>query len=300
MSEEKIYLGLDIGTDSIGYAVTDQNYQLKKHGGNPMWGVTLFEAANLNAERRAFRSARRRLDRRQQRVLLLQELFAPEISKIDKKFFIRLKESALYRDEAESKYSIFDDIDYSDIEFHKQYPTIHHLIDDMMYSDNKHDIRLVYLACAWLVAHRGHFLNEVSKDNIAALTDFSKVVDGFMLYFADNEYVTPWSREKNGEVEKVLKKKLSITAKYKELVSVLFDGAKVSKNVSNDFPFNKEVMLKALCGSRISAKDLFVNEEYADVKSFSLGDDDASIAEVIGSLNDDADLILRMKEIYDW
>ena len=157
MKNEKIYLGLDIGTDSIGYAVTDQNYQLKKHGGAPMWGVTLFDEANLNTERRGFRSARRRLGRRQQRISLLQDVFASEISKIDEKFFIRLKESALYREDSQFRYSVFEDKNYSDRDFHKQYPTIHHLIDELMYSDEKHDIRLIYLACAWLVAHRGHF-----------------------------------------------------------------------------------------------------------------------------------------------
>lgn len=172
-----------------------------------MWGVTLFEAANLNTERRSFRSARRRLDRKQQRVSLLQELFASEISGIDEKLFVRLKESALYREDAVSKYSVFDDKDYSDIEFHKQYPTIHHLIDDLMYSDGKHDIRLIYLACAWLVAHRGHFLNEVSKDSISELTDFTNVADNFLSYFADNEYAIPWDKDKNAEAEKVLRKK---------------------------------------------------------------------------------------------
>ena len=31
MARENIYyLGLDIGTDSVGYAVTDENYTLKK------------------------------------------------------------------------------------------------------------------------------------------------------------------------------------------------------------------------------------------------------------------------------
>ncbi len=300
MEDEKIFLGLDIGTDSIGYAVTNQGYQLKKYNGNPMWGVTLFEAANLNTERRSFRSARRRLDRKQQRVSLLQELFASEISGIDEKFFVRLKESALYREDAVSKYSVFDDKDYSDIEFHKQYPTIHHLIDDLMYSDKKHDIRLIYLACAWLVAHRGHFLNEVSKDSISELTDFTNVADNFLSYFADNEYAIPWDKDKNAEAEKVLRKKVSITVKYKELVSALYDGIKVSKTASDDFPFNKEAMLKALCGSKISAKDLFLNESYADIRSFSLGDDDDVLAEVISGLDDDGELVLRMKAIYDW
>ena len=98
MEEEKNYfLGIDMGTDSIGYAVTDtsSNYRLLKHNGEPMWGVTLFDKANLNDERRAFRTNRRRTDRRQQRVRLVQEIFAHEIGNVDPGFFRRIEESAL-------------------------------------------------------------------------------------------------------------------------------------------------------------------------------------------------------------
>ena len=40
------YIGLDIGTDSVGYAVTDERYKLLKFKGEPMWGSHLFDAAN--------------------------------------------------------------------------------------------------------------------------------------------------------------------------------------------------------------------------------------------------------------
>ena len=60
---EKYYLGLDIGTDSVGYAVTDNQYTLKKFHGEPAWGVTIFDAASQAAERRMYRVNRRRLDR---------------------------------------------------------------------------------------------------------------------------------------------------------------------------------------------------------------------------------------------
>ncbi len=79
---KKYYLGLDIGTDSVGYAVTDTEYRLLKFHGSDAWGSHVFSAAALCDERRNFRSARRRLDRRQQRVQLLQEIFADEISKL--------------------------------------------------------------------------------------------------------------------------------------------------------------------------------------------------------------------------
>lgn len=173
MNAGKYYLGLDIGTDSVGYAVTDSQYTLKKYHGEPAWGVTIFDAASQAAERRTYRVNRRRLDRRQQRVQLLQELFADEIGKIDPRFFIRQMESAIYPADKEERYSLFDDVGYTDANYHGNYPTIHHLIDELMYSDKPHDVRLVYLACAWLVAHRGHFLSQIDSGNVNAVTDFA-------------------------------------------------------------------------------------------------------------------------------
>ncbi len=65
MEKKKYYLGLDIGTDSVGYAVSWEDYSLCKFHGEPMGGTTLFESANQCDDRRSFRTARRRLDRRQ-------------------------------------------------------------------------------------------------------------------------------------------------------------------------------------------------------------------------------------------
>ena len=35
--EKECYLGLDIGTDSVGYAVTDEEYNLMRFKGNDAW-----------------------------------------------------------------------------------------------------------------------------------------------------------------------------------------------------------------------------------------------------------------------
>lgn len=51
------YLGLDIGTNSVGYAVTDPSYHLLKFKGEPMWGAHVFAAGNQSAERRSFRTS---------------------------------------------------------------------------------------------------------------------------------------------------------------------------------------------------------------------------------------------------
>ena len=71
---DEYYVGFDIGTNSVGYAVTDKNYNLIKHGGEPMWGSHVFEAALTAQERRAFRTARRRNDRKKQRIVLVSEI----------------------------------------------------------------------------------------------------------------------------------------------------------------------------------------------------------------------------------
>ena len=87
------FLGLDMGTGSLGWAVTDDLYQVLRRHGKSLWGVRLFESANTAEERRLHRTARRNLDRRGWRIQVLQELFAEEISKVDPGFFLRMKES---------------------------------------------------------------------------------------------------------------------------------------------------------------------------------------------------------------
>ena len=98
------YLGLDVGSASVGWAVSDENYNLCKFKGKDMWGIRLFETAQTAAERRSKRANRRRLERRKQRIDLLQEIFADEMSKVDDTFFIRLNESRLYLEDKTEKF----------------------------------------------------------------------------------------------------------------------------------------------------------------------------------------------------
>ena len=52
---KKYYLGLDIGTNSVGWAVTDENYNLCKYAGKRMWGIRLFEGGETAEQRRISR-----------------------------------------------------------------------------------------------------------------------------------------------------------------------------------------------------------------------------------------------------
>ena len=298
------YLGLDIGTDSIGYAVTDHEYNLVKKHGEPMWGVTLFDEANLNTDRRAFRVARRRLDRRKQRIKLLEELFAHEIAKTDPNFFIRMKGSALSDEDKTEEGNLFGCEGYTDKDYHREYPTIHHLIYELMNSSSEHDPRLVYLACAWLIAHRGHFLSEISVDHIGELTDFSSVYRELIdfLLSTDDQTVIPWEYENteiSDKISGILKKKTTVSSKYRELCPVMFGSAKAPKETEN-FPYNTEVLIKLLCGSTVKAAELFLNDEYKEIESFSLDSPDEKLAIIMSDLGEDAELIIKCKAVFDW
>lgn len=297
MVNKNYYLGLDIGTDSIGYAVTDECYTPIKFKGEPMMGVHLFDAAKTAAERRTFRTSRRRLNRKQQRITLLNELFAKEIAKIDERFFIRLKGSGLHRDDVPDTDShiYFNDETYSDKDYYRQYPTIHHLISDLMTSDEKHDIRLVYIACAWLIGHRGHFLNEVDKDNISGVLDFSSIYQDFVNYLTENE-ICEWNISDECCFSEILQKKANISTKEKEIISSCLPGGKKSKDSRTN------VIINLLCGGKKDLKAIFDNNDYADldIKAVSLGMPDEQFTAALAQIGDDSELLIKMKALYDW
>ena len=84
-------IGVDIGNTSVGWAVVESGTQkIIRKGNKNLWGVRLFNEAETAATRRAFRSTRRRYDRRRYRIQLLQEVFSDEMKKADKDFFIKL------------------------------------------------------------------------------------------------------------------------------------------------------------------------------------------------------------------
>ena len=159
MKNKEWYLGLDVGSASVGWAATDSNYKLLRKIKKRLWGARLFEEAKTAADRRSFRAGRRRLARRKWRISLLEELFAKEVSKNDPNFFLRLKESKYHFEDKSlmNEYLLFNDKDYTDKDYYKEYPTIYHLRSSLMIEENP-DIRKVYLAIHSMLKNRGHFL----------------------------------------------------------------------------------------------------------------------------------------------
>ena len=297
---EKIYLGLNVGTNSIGYAVTDEQYNLLKFNGNDAWGSIVFDAASSNEDRRNHRLARRNLDRRQQRIVWLQEIFAKEISKVDDRFFIRLSESFRWREDVQDQYVFFNDKEYTDVQYMKENPTIHHLICELMDNKAPHDVRLVYLACAWMIAHRGHFLNNLNVEKLDEIMDISSVYQNFINYFTENGYKRPWGEIDVSALAEALKRRSGVTAKTKELLKILLNGKKPEKSGTEEFPFSQDSIIRLLAGGQCKLKDVFCKEEYLDLGSISLDMDEDKFGEISGSIGEDYDLLMALRGLYDW
>lgn len=167
------FVGLDIGTNSVGWAVTNKSYELLKFRSHKMWGSRLFEEGESAVARRGFRSMRRRLERRKLRLKLLEELFADNMAQVDPTFFMRLRESKYhYEDKTtghKSKHILFIDENYTDQDYFTEYPTIYHLRKDLM-ENGTDDIRKLFLAVHHILKYRGNFLYEGATFNSNAST----------------------------------------------------------------------------------------------------------------------------------
>lgn len=299
----KNFIGVDIGTNSVGIAQTDENYRVLKFKGNAMWASAVFDSAAQSAECRTFRVARRRLDRRQQRRDLLIELMAPAIVDKDPDFFKRIRESALWADDKTtgSRYTYFSDAGYTDKQYHKDYPTIHHLISDLMNDPSPHDPRLVFIACSYILTHRGHFLNEADKEKISDVLDIGKVFKVFSDWFRDNDVAFPFgdSADKFGSI---LIDEKSIRNRPAVFYSVYFGGKKPKPAIDDVIDVNE--LIKLVSGGVIEISKLFMNEEYQELENNKIRLSDAAFdekePELRESLGDDFGLIAAAKNIYDW
>lgn len=162
---KKYGIGLDIGTSSIGWSVVDEYGHIIRVKGQTGLGVRLFREGQPAADRRTFRTTRRRLGRRRWRLRLLREIFDPYITTQDPNFFARQKASAIAPGDSRFKavYRLFND--QTDRQFYDKYPTIYHLRQALMTEKRQFDIREIYLAVHHIVKYRGHFLTGGAAKN---------------------------------------------------------------------------------------------------------------------------------------
>ena len=299
--ENTYYLGLDMGSASLGWAVTDSEYHILKKHGESLWGVRLFDSASTAEERRTFRTSRRRLDRRNWRIQILQEIFAEEISKIDPGFFLRMKESKYYpedkRDESgncpELPYALFVDSGFTDKDFHREFPTIYHLRKWLMETEETPDIRLLYLAFHHMIKHRGHFL--LSGD-ISKIKKFDSTFLTLLQNVAEEEL--DWNLEIDSAqisaIENILKNRnLTRSAKKSQLIRL--SGAKTAC---------EKAIFTLISGGTVKLSDIFGNDDLNESErpkiSFSDSGYDDYIEAVTLTLGEQFYIIESAKAVYDW
>ena len=290
-NREEYYVGLDIGTNSVGWAVATPDYRIPKFRGHKMWGSRLFAEGKRAAERRQFRTNRRRLARRRDRLQILEELFAEEMAKVDNTFFMRLKESKFFLEDKtiKEKHILFSTDKFDADRFYKDNPTIYHVRKRLM-EEEPQDIRELFLAVHHILKYRGHFLFagslEQNGDSIEELVRTLLGKQGLSILddtIDSNEMVNIL---KNNEKTKSDRKKA-----VQELWNPLKDKAKKAQAAE---------MAGLVLGLNSDISKLFDNSDYKDLKiNFSSGDYDEKRDDYANSIGDDIVLLDTMKALYD-
>lgn len=291
------YVGFDIGTESVGWAVSDFYYNLCKFHGKSMWGYELFDECNTAVDRRTFRNSRKRIDRKKQRIAWLQMLFNEEISKVDIAFFQRLKESNLYLEDKSTNvpYAVFADKNYTDVDYHNAYPTIYHLRKDLIEREDPHDIRLVYLALHHLIKNRGHFLFDNLNSDYDSDSSFDFLYDDLVTYLSEEMGIVLECSDSSNVADVLKDKSKSRSVKKKEL-SNYFQITKKNN------PQEVEI-ITLLCGLKGTLSTIFSDKTLDDAEKNKIVFDnsfDENEDDYIAILQDRYELIEKVKAIYDW
>lgn len=251
---KKVLVGLDIGSDSIGWCATDENGHIIKKNGKSLWGYHGFDEAKPASERRMYRANRRRLNRRKERISLLRQLFEKEISKVDNSFFYRLDNSFYLNEDRELPfaYTLFNDRNYSDKKYYQEYPTIYHLRKRLIHDKSQADIRLIYLAMHHMIKYRGNFLNSSSS---------FKPMDqdeGNALFFDLNDNLSNSELESFQYNEEIFNQIKNFVTKEKYNLTQLKEKYSSLLNPSKDKYLNN-VMIPLLAGGEISLNKLEID-----------------------------------------
>lgn len=293
---KKIFIGLDMGTTSVGWAATDENYEVIKKNGKALWGIRLFDEAQTAEDRRMHRIARRRIERRSRRIDLLQELFAQEICKKDPGFYERLNESGLYEEDktVHQTNSLFNDVDFNDKAYYKKYPTIYHLRHVLMTENHPFDVRLVYLAIHHILKHRGHFLFENFQTDEKGTSGFDESFAAFGSALDRIKGSSPDVRKADSMKDILKDKKLGVKEKAASLLQCLGQGKE------KDF----KAMMTLAAGGTASLSDIFNDEKLKDFEknkvNFSSAQFEENEPDIMAELGDRYDLIAALHGLYNW
>lgn len=297
-------IGLDIGTNSVGWAVLYDNYDLvkrkisvygnteKKYSKKNFWGVRLFDEGKTAQDRRLKRTARRRYLRRKYRLNALQTIFFQAMSETDQEFFNRLNESFLVlEDKKYERHPIFASLE-EEKNYHEKFPTIYHLRKYLADTKEKADLRLVYLAIAHIIKFRGHFLiqGKLNIVNSSPVITFQNFLASYNRVFSKDGGSSLDLLDEQADLEAVFGQKVSRLKKV-ELILTHFPGEK-SNGVFAQF-------IKMIAGNQANFKAAFALEEDAKLQ-FSKEEYDENLEELLAKIGDEyADVFTDAQKVYD-
>lgn len=285
-------IGLDIGTASVGWSCINKDYELLEFRNRKAIGVNLFNSADTAEARRLKRGMRRRYNRRIKRIQMLQELFQPLIN--DQDFFSNLSTDHKWKNsnnfENRTLSETLIELGFSKEEIHTKFPTIYHLRDFLISTNEEQDIKLIYLAIHNLVKFRGHFLLNIDSWEDR---DSSEEKEG-LLEFLENLY----------EINKIDE---TVSEKIVESISEILGDTRTtgndkSKAVQKHLPKDLKDIGKLLTGLKSNLHNVFYNCENNDeIKeskiAIKLSNDDEDID--LSVLTDDQlEIIEQAKKLY--
>lgn len=167
-----------------------------------------------------------------------------------------------------------------------------------MESCEPRDVRLVYLACAWLVAHRGRFLSDASAD---AATDFHKVYKDFCEYLKNEVTgILPWDGDVQADaLLDILTAPIGIKRKYDRFKVEIYHGKKPSKEADEAFPYSRDAIVTLLCGGEVKLNDLFCTTKNSNDDKIKFSMDEEEFVKQLSKLDEGNELILKLRALYD-
>lgn len=296
-------IGVDIGTNSVGWVVTDMESHILKFKKKNMWGSRVFEAGQTAQDRRVSRSTRRRYNRRKERIRLLQEICAPMILPQDENFFRRLKEGFLYSEDKqiEAAHILFDDFHYTDQDYYADpnFKTIYHTRKYLMTCKEKADPRMIYLALHHIIKYRGHFLYQGQKFSEISGSILNILIDMFTELREQQNVIVHFEEKDLVEIQEKLKSN-EITKKIKqEQIADVLCRCGLDKKYATE-------LTKFILGYKANMMIVFANEqlkgENGKAKSCSFIDttyeeSEEEILEIVPEMNN---FLFLVKKIYSW
>ena len=309
-------IGLDIGTGSVGWCLTDNNGHLLKINRkgdngktyrNSAWGVRLFASADTAADCRIKRSTRRRYNRRRTRVIELRKIMSEMIMPVDPNFYARLDEAFLWNedksDKAKAPFLLFNDKKLYDIKYYTDYPTIYHLRKYLLETKEKADPRFIYLALHHMMKYRGHFLYEGQTfEAIDNIKDTFIELEQLINVYVKEKEETEYNNKNNNQYEAIKNCLADNKVKNKDKKENITD---IFIKVGYDNKYSKE-LAAAVLGYEFNV-GIIVNDNSLtdeDCKALKAKFADAKYEEQEEKLSDTLGeryyIVEALKKIYSW